>query len=198
MPSEPYDPTTAPAPPAAHGERGAPGPPAAPVAAPADPDPEFGIRAERVGKVVGSAVASGATAVGKGAVAVGRGLGTAYRGVRGGYQAPEGEEDFGAFPDAYVSEIVKHFRRILDHPEDARFVFGEPTRGWMNHGILRGGGVAWRGWLVDVAVHTRDRLSGEIISHRFVVRLRDGDVIDVHRDVDSKILQRVQEPRRSG
>ena len=155
--------------------------------------PDIGRGAVEGGRAVAVAVGRGAVAtgraVGQGAVATGRGMGTAYRGLRDGFQAPEGG-GYGPAPKRYVHLIKRHFVRALDYPEDARFAFRRPVRGYMNYGLLRGGGVAWQGWLVDVKVET-DRLMGEEARvEQLVVRVRGGEVIDVHAGDD--LLHRVE------
>ncbi len=70
--------------------------------------------------------------------------------------------------------------RIRGVREDAGFSFGEPQRGYLNRGLLQGGGVAWRGYVVDVEVTARRGISRQIRTIPYVVRIRDGEVIEVH------------------
>ncbi len=130
-----------------------------------------------------------ARVVAKGAVATGKGMATAYRGMRDGFQAPEAEDGYGRYPKNYLHLVKRHFVRILHYPDNARFAFGRPVRGYMNKGIFQGGGVAWQGWLVDVKVET-DRWGDEERSETFVVRLHEGEVVDVHGSPE--LLHRVE------
>ena len=78
---------------------------------------------------------------------------------------------------------------VLRLPEHASLRVGRPRKGYMNDGLLRGGAVAWRGYLVDVEVTRRASLFGdELRTHGYVVRLRDGEIIDVHKGVDHEFL----------
>ena len=144
---------------------------------------------------LGRGVIEGSKAVGiamkDGAVAFGRGMSTAYRGVRHGFQAPADEAAYGPFPKHYVDNVKKHFFRVLRYPDDTRFVLGRPLRGFMNQGLLRGGGVAWQGWLVDVEVETVQSLTKHRAGRRYVVRLRDDEIIEVHKD--DTLLRRVEQ-----
>lgn len=126
-------------------------------------------------KAVGRAVTTGAKAFG-------RGMGTAYEGVTNGFQEPSDRAAYGPPPKHAVSLVKKHFARVLRYPDSTRFKIGRPERGYMNKGILRGGGVAWQGWLVDVDVETVQGLTKHRAAKSYVVRIRDGDIIEVHKD----------------
>lgn len=123
-----------------------------------------------------------AGAVKTGAGAAARGMGTAYRGVRSGFAEPDDAAACGPYPKNYVRLVKHHFQRVLRYPEDTSYRLGRPARGYMNQGLLRGGGVAWQGWLVDVDVETRQKLTGHRSARHYIVRLRDGEVVDVHTD----------------
>jgi hypothetical protein len=123
-----------------------------------------------------------ARAVTGGAAAFGRGVGTAYGGVRQGFQEPAGDAAYGPYPKNYVDLVKKHFTRVLRYPEAANYTLGKPARGYMNQGLLRGGGVAWQGWLVDVEVQTVQSVTGHRAARSYVVRIRDGEIIEVHQD----------------
>lgn len=144
---------------------------------------------------LGRGVIEGSKAMGvamkDGAVAFGKGMGTAYQGVRHGFQEPTEEAAFGPFPKRYVNNVKKHFFRVLRYPDDTRFVLGRPQRGYMNKGLLRGGGVAWQGWLVDVEVETVQGLTRHRAGRRYVVRMRNNEIIEVHKD--DTLLRRVEQ-----
>jgi hypothetical protein len=177
--------------------------PAGRTAAPSEPSvesasaPDTGYEpdTERWAKGAAQGVKTGAVVVGKGlgtgAKAVGRGLGTAFEGVRKGFQSPEEEASYGAYPEDYAHALRGHFVHVLRYPDDARFRFGRPEKGYMNGGLLRGGGVEWQGYLVDVEVEFERGLAQQTTSQDFVARLRDGQVVDVHKD--ARLLHRVED-----
>ena len=151
--------------------------------------PDLGRGVIEGSKAVGRAVANGA-------VAFREGMGTAYRGVRHGFQEPSDDAAFGPHPRGYVDLVKKHFFRVLRYPDDTRFRFARPQKGYMNKGLFRGGGVAWQGWLVDVDVETVQSLTKHRAGRSYVVRIRDGEIIEVHQD--STLLRRLeQEPARA-
>lgn len=120
------------------------------------------------------AVAEGA---GRGAEVVGESLGTAYRGVRSGFQEPD-PNDFGPYPDDYAAAVKRHMLRFEGVNENASFRFGRPVKGYSNDGILAGGEVDWQGYIVELEVET-ERFGGQKRTKAYVVRIRDGEVVEV-------------------
>ena len=151
-----------------------------------EPGPGWRERTSKVAGATGRGLKTAAVVVGRGvatgATAVGRGMGTAYRGVSRGFQRPEAQAEYGPYPDQYAELIPKHFVHVLDFPRNARFKLALPQRGYMNKGLLLGGGVAWQGWVVEVEV----QLDGgwgrdEPVTQQYSVRIRDDFVVDVHK-----------------
>jgi hypothetical protein len=137
-----------------------------------------------------------AQATARGAVAVGDSLGTAYKGVTTGFEDPANSA-FGPYPKEYVRTIRKHMLRFEDVPETASFRFGKPERSYLNKGLLRGGEIEWQGWIVDVAIETTNAF-GQPRTQEYVVRMNDGDVVEVLEARYAGALRRVsQEPATS-
>jgi hypothetical protein len=128
----------------------------------------------------------------RGAKAVGRSIGTAYRGVSQGFQDPADAAAYGAYPRDYVSVIRKHMLRFEGVDERASFEFGQPVRSYLNKGLLRGGEVEWQGWIVDLSIRTINAF-GQPETEAFVVRLSDGDVVEVVEAAYAGALRRVPE-----
>jgi hypothetical protein len=133
------------------------------------------------------AVKDGAAA---GAVVVGDSIGTAYTGIREGFEEPA-PDAWGKPPARYPERIRKHMIRFEGVSEKASFKFGSPERGYMNAGILAGGEVEWQGWLVDVEIET-PTFAGQKRSKAYVVRMRDGEVEEVHDARYAHALRRVE------
>jgi hypothetical protein len=132
------------------------------------------------------------------AQATGEGLQTAAHGLRRGFERPAGEVDYGRPPADTAATVRDHFERVLRVPASASYRIGRPVKGFMNEGLLQGGEVAWRGYLVDVEVTQRAALFGSATrSQAYVVRLRDGRVVDVHRGAEHRFLGRVAERNRT-
>ena len=132
-------------------------------------------------------VADGAS---KGAQAVGESLSVAAKGVAKGFDDPD-ERAFGAYPAEYPRVIQTHLLRFEGIPKQASLRFGRPVKGYMNEGLFQGGGVAWQGYLVDVMVVIPSRFEGREKEVNYTVRLRDGEVIEVHDARYAAALRRV-------
>lgn len=125
----------------------------------------------------------------RGGKAVGNSLGDAYKGVTSGFDDPD-EDAFGRYPTHYAERIRKHFERFLDMPRNASYELSQPQKGHVNKGILLGGGVEWQGYLVDVDIALDSALPGGDRVLHYVVRMRDGEVIDVHDEHSVGVLRR--------
>lgn len=125
-----------------------------------------------------------------GAVVVGESIGTAYTGIRDGFEDPA-TDAWGRPPAHYPDRIRRHMIRFEGVPEDASFAFGAPQKGYMNAGILAGGKVEWQGWLVDLEVVTTT-FAGQKRTKAYVVRMSDGEVVEVHDAAYAHALRRVE------
>lgn len=119
--------------------------------------------------------AKGASVAGR---AVGSAAATAFHGVRHGFEDPD-DAAYGRYPKDYATTIRKHMTRFEGVPRNASFRFGKPGKGYLNKGILAGGGVAWQGYLVEVTVEEDPLFESQRRPDPYVVRMRDGDVVEV-------------------
>ncbi len=138
-------------------------------------------------KQAGAQVAS---ATARGAEAVGDSLGTAYKGVTTGFEDPA-HSAYGPYPKDYVQSVRKHMLRFEEVPETASFRFGRPERSYLNKGLFRGGEIEWQGWVVDVAIETTTAF-GQSHTDEYVVRMNDGDVVEVVDAAYAGALRRVK------
>jgi hypothetical protein len=126
----------------------------------------------------------------RGASAVGSSLGTAVKGVRTGFEDPDAGA-FGPYPRDYMDQIRSHLLRFEGVPPDASMRFGRPEKGYISQGILRGGEVVWQGYLVDVEIEHRSKIASQSRTRAYVVRLHDGEVIEVHNARQTAALRRL-------
>lgn len=144
-----------------------------------------------VGKGAGIVTEKAGAAAGIAAKGMGNSLSTAFRGVSNGFEESKSNADYGKPPARYIDRIRAHFSHFMRIPSDSSFKFGKPERGYINQGILRGGEVAWRGYLVDVAVAPKPGLLESGKPRHYVVRMRDGEIVEVHKKDRASALQRV-------
>jgi hypothetical protein len=126
-----------------------------------------------------------------GAQAVRGSVDTAYRGVKNGYAEPDSTA-YGPYPRDYATIIQKHMRRFEGVDETASFSFGKPVRAYLNRGLLRGGEVDWQGWVVDLEIQAKT-LFGQPRAVDYVVRMKNGEVIEVIEKAHAGALTRVLE-----
>lgn len=131
-----------------------------------------------------------ADATSAGANKVGESFGVAVDGVKAGFEEPD-PKGYGRYPKQYVATIRQHMIRWERTPEDANFQFGLPEKGFMNKGILAGGEIEWQGWLVDINVETTS-FAGQKRTKTYVVRMRDGGVVEVHDAQYATALRRLE------
>lgn len=130
-----------------------------------------------------------ASATVRGAEVVGESVGTSYRGVRDGFQEPD-DTAYGPYPRDYANTIRKHMLRFEGVKQPASFVFGEPVKSYLNKGLLLGGDIDWQGWAVDVAIQTKTPF-GQTQLDEYVVRMNDGDVVEVVEKAYAGAIRRV-------
>lgn len=167
-------------------------PGAGPASEPEPVAPDWRGDAAQAASQMASTTARAAGATWQAARTAGDKMSVAADGLRRGFARPEPDADYGVAPGPdYATAVRSHFRHALRFPESASFRFGHPRRGYMNEGLLQGGGVAWHGYLIDVEVTRRSSLFGDAVrTQPYVVRMRDGQVIDVHAGAEHEFLGR--------
>lgn len=135
----------------------------------------------------GARVADGASRAGE---AVGDSVVTAYSGVKTGFEEPDGT-NFGPYPKSYVATIKRHMLRFEGVSDEATFQFGKPEKGFMNKGILAGGKIDWQGYLIDLNIASTT-FAGQSRSKSYVVRMKDGEVVEVHDAEYAAALRRLE------
>ncbi len=133
----------------------------------------------------------------RGAGAVGESLTVAAKGVAKGFDDPDAQA-WGRYPEEYPRLIQTHLLRFEGLPVKASLRFGRPVKGYMNEGLFQGGGIAWQGYLVDVTVAIPSRFEGRQRELNYTVRMRDGEVIEVHDARYTSALQRVVDEEDPG
>jgi len=114
----------------------------------------------------------------KGARKTGRAVATAVTGVRKGFDEPD-PGAYGPFPEGFARRIQSHMRHFGGASKKASFQFSKPGRGYLNAGLLAGGGVSWQGWLVEVTVQEDSLFASQARPRSFVVRMSEGEVVEV-------------------
>ena len=83
---------------------------------------------------------------------------------------------YGYPPIAYRERIKSYFANKLKRANQASYTFSVPHRAYKRKGLAYGGDIAWKGWLVDVAIATPNR-AGRLQQPKPYMVLFNGDVI---------------------
>ena len=84
--------------------------------------------------------------------------------------------EYGLPPYNYVSSIKSYFSNKLPRAKEAKYKFSEPKRAYKRKGLAYGGGIDWKGWLVETSVATKNR-SGRLLTPRPYMVLFSGNQI---------------------
>jgi len=87
-----------------------------------------------------------------------------------------GYREYGYPPRDYRQRIKNYFANKLKRADHAKYTFSAPVRAYKRKGLAYGGDVAWRGWLVDVAIAVPSR-TGRLQKPKPYMVLFKGDVI---------------------
>ena len=98
---------------------------------------------------------------------------------------------FSRLPAA-LKVVLENMLRFEDVPDKAGFRFGKPEKGYLNKGLFRGGDIEWQGWVVDLAIESTT-VFGQPHTDEYVVRMNDGDVVEVLEKRYSSAIRRVSQ-----
>jgi len=107
--------------------------------------------------------------------------------------APSQTSKYGYPPQHYRETIKSYFSNKLKRGNISTYTFSKPKRAFKRKGLAYGGEVAWRGWLVDVAVTARSRI-GRILSPKpYMVLFKNSVIIEDIMGSKHALLTRVGE-----
>lgn len=95
------------------------------------------------------------------------------------YETPRLDAHYGDFPAGYQELVRRGISNQFHYPPEARFEIGKPRKVYLNEGIFLGGRVVWLGYAVDARVQAIER--GFRRDVRYVVRLRNDEVVEIHK-----------------
>ena len=70
-------------------------------------------------------------------------------------------------PSFDQAKVAAAFKYLLKDPESARYEIGLPYRAYLKEPLIRGGGLAWSGWAVDVGVNAKNSFGGYTGFHSY-------------------------------
>jgi len=84
--------------------------------------------------------------------------------------------EYGVKPYHYASAIKSYFSTKLKRSSSAQYTFSAPKRAYKQKGFAYGGGVDWKGWLVETSVATTSR-SGRLLTPKPYMVLFTGEQV---------------------
>ena len=87
--------------------------------------------------------------------------------------------EYGLRPSNYVSSIKSYFSAKLPRGDEAIYKFSQPKRAYKRKGLVYGGEVDWKGWLIETSVATTNR-SGRLLTPKPYMVLFTGNQVVEH------------------
>lgn len=112
-------------------------------------------------------------------------------GCAGGFASPTATADYGQPPSNYEATIKQHFETLLKDPDSAKYRMSKPRKAYGNKGLLYGGGVAWSGYIVRVAVNSKNGFGGYVGYRPYTVVFYNDSIRDVFPGDGSPITHEV-------
>ena len=100
--------------------------------------------------------------------------------------------DLGSPPVGYEDAIKKHFEKTLKDPESARYRIGKPIKAYANNGLIDGGNIAWRGYMVDVQVNAKNSFGGYVGFKPYMVFFSGNSVVRVYEGSEHTLVHRLE------
>ncbi|SFV50355.1 hypothetical protein MNB_SV-12-1827 [hydrothermal vent metagenome] len=107
-------------------------------------------------------------------------LGTSIRAVQYGYP-----------PKDYRTKIKKYFANRIKRADLAKYTFSAPQRAYKRKALAYGGEVAWRGWMVDVAIETPSRTGRMQKAKPYMILFENSMIVEDILGSEHKLLTRV-------
>jgi len=101
--------------------------------------------------------------------------------------------DYGYPPRSYRQTIKNYFSNRLPRGEHASYVFSAPKRAYKRKGLAYGGDIAWRGWLVDVAITLPSRTGRMQKPKPYMVLFRGDAIVEDILGSHHQLITRVGE-----
>jgi len=86
------------------------------------------------------------------------------------------DKEYGAKPLNYANSIRAYFATKIARANISQYKYGQPKRAYKKKGLAFGGGVAWRGWLVETSIATPTR-RGRLLTPKPYMVLFSGEQI---------------------
>jgi hypothetical protein len=99
--------------------------------------------------------------------------------------------EYGQAPRNYATAIRNYFSTKIKRGSTAQYKFSRPERAYRRKGLVYGGDIAWKGWLVETTVAVPTRTGRYLAPRKYMVLFKGEQVIDDILGDNHKLLTRV-------
>ncbi|NEW60538.1 hypothetical protein GSY74_04510 [Sulfurovum sp. bin170] len=99
---------------------------------------------------------------------------------------------YGYPPRDYRSKIKNYFANRIKRADFANYTFSTPQRAYKRKGLAYGGDIAWRGWMVDVAIETESRTGRMQKSKPYMILFKNSVIVEDILGSEHKLLTKVK------
>lgn len=107
--------------------------------------------------------------------------------------APVQTAEYGYPPRNYQRQIKNYFANKIKRADGANYTFSRPQRAYKRKGLAYGGEVAWKGWMVDVAIETPSRTGRMQTPKPYMVFFNDSVIVEDILGKSHKLVTRVSQ-----
>ena len=112
-------------------------------------------------------------------------------GVGTGIGAEVAHSAYGNAPRNYKRAIRNYFSTKIKRGSTAQYKFSRPERAYKRKGLVYGGEVAWKGWLVETSVAVPTRTGRYLTPRKYMVLFKGEQVVEDILGEKHKLLTRV-------
>jgi hypothetical protein len=105
-----------------------------------------------------------------------------------GCATPDPSIEVGTPPADYEQRVKSYFENVLIDPDSAHYKIGTPYRAYLDAPLIRGGGIEWNGWAVDVLINAKNRMGGYSGWTPYYVLLGKGGVYNAFESTNGYVL----------
>lgn len=103
----------------------------------------------------------------------------------------QSSSEYGLKPKHYQSAIKNYFSSKLKRGNQAKYKYGFPKRAYKKKGLVYGGDLAWKGWLVETSVSTPTRTGRYLTPKPYMVLFKGEQIVEHILGNSHKLLTKV-------
>ena len=98
---------------------------------------------------------------------------------------------YGYPPRDYRNKIKNYFSNKIKRADSVHYSFSKPQKAYKRKGLAYGGDIAWRGWMVDVAIETQSRTGRIQRAKPYMILFNDSVIVEDILGSKHKLITKV-------